>query len=63
MKKQTFFIKANGRLIGKFVSKQELLKNALSYEKTLQGQRYKKEYCKYDETDGSHFGYDFTLFD
>ena len=60
---QRFLIKANGVLVDTASSKQELREKATAFEKTLQGKRYKKEYCKYDETDGFYFGYDFTLFD
>lgn len=62
MKKKTFLIKANGRLVGKALSKEELRTKALTYEQTIKG-RFKKEFCKFDEADGMHFGYDFTLFD
>lgn len=59
---KTFLIKANGRLIDKATTKQELRDKANAYEQTIKG-RYKKEYCVYDEADGFHYGYDFTLFD
>ena len=60
---KTFLIKVNGRLIDTATTKQELRDKANAYEKTIQGSRYKKEYCVYDEADGFHYGYDFTLFD
>ena len=59
----TFLIKANCRLIDTATTKQELRDKANAYERTIQGSRYKKEYCVYDESDGRHFGYHFTLFD
>jgi len=62
MNKTTFLIKANSRLIDTATTKQELRDKASAYEQTIQG-RYKKEYCVYDEADGFHYGYDFTLFD
>lgn len=60
---KTFLIKANSRLIGTATTKQELRDKANAYEQTIQGSRYKKEYCVYDEADGLHSGYHFTLFD
>lgn len=62
LNKNTFLIKSNGKLVDTANTKDELRKKASAYEQTIQG-RYKKEYCKYDEADGFHFGYDFTLFD
>lgn len=59
----TFLIKANGRLIDEATTKQDLLDKVNAYEQTIQGSRYKKEYCVYDEANGFHYGYDFTLFD
>ena len=59
----TFLIKANSRLIDKAFSKQELRAKVSAYEQTLQGRRYKKEYCFFEEADGTHYGYHFTLFD
>ena len=59
---KTFLIKSNGRLLDTATTKQELKNKVAEYERTIQG-RYKKEYCVYDEKDGFHFGYDFTLFD
>ena len=50
-------------LIDTATTKQGLRDKANAYERTIQGSRYKKEYCKYDESDGMHFGYHFTLFD
>ena len=58
-----FLIKANCRLIDTATTKQELRDKAYAYERTIQGSRYKKEYCVYDEFDGMHLGYHFTLFD
>ena len=58
-----FVIKANSRLIDTATTKQELLYKANAYERTIQGSSYKKEYCQYNESDGIHFGYHFTLFD
>lgn len=58
----TFLIKANGRLVDTATTKQELRDKTNAYEQTIKG-RYKKEYCVYDEADGLHNGYDFTLFD
>lgn len=60
---KTFLIKANSRLIDTATTKQGLRDKANAYERTIQGSRYKKEYCQYEETDGMHFGYHFTLFD
>lgn len=60
---KTFVIKANGRLIDTATTKQELRDKANAYEQTIQGSRYKKEYCFFEETDGTHCGYYFTLFD
>lgn len=56
-------IKANGRLIDTADSKQELRTKASAYEQSIQGLRYKKEYCFFEESDGTHCGYYFTLFD
>lgn len=50
-------------MIDTATTKQELRDKANTYERTIQGSRYKKEYCQYDESDGMHFGYHFTLFD
>lgn len=58
----TFLIKANGRLVDTAATKHDLRTKALAYEQTIKG-RYKKEYCVYDEADGLHNGYDFTLYD
>ena len=60
--KKNFLIKADGKLIDTARTKQELREKANAYEQTIQG-RYKKEFCMYDEADGMHQGYDFTLFD
>ena len=60
---EKFLIKANSRLIDTATTKQELLYKANAYERTIQGSSYKKEYCQYNESDGIHFGYHFTLFD
>ena len=60
---EKFLIKANSRLIDTATTKQELLYKANAYERTIQGGSYKKEYCQYNESDGIHFGYHFTLFD
>ena len=60
---EKFLIKANSRLIDTATTKQELLYKANAYERTIQGRSYKKEYCQYNESDGIHFGYHFTLFD
>lgn len=60
---KTFLIKANSRLIDTATTKQELRDKANAYERTIQGSSYKKEYCQYNESDGIHFGYHFTLFD
>ena len=59
---KTLLIKANGRLIATAETREDLRKKEKDYEITIQG-RYKKEFCKYLESDGFHFGYDFTLFD
>lgn len=32
------------------------------YEKTLKGKCYKREFCVYDEEDGKHKGFFFTIF-
>lgn len=60
---KTFLIKANGRLIDKATTIQKLRDKANAYEQTIQGSRYKKEFCLFDEADGLHFSYHFTLFD
>ena len=60
---EIFLIKAKSRLIDTATTKQELRDKANSYERTIQGRSYKKEYCQYNESDGIHFGYHFTLFD
>ena len=60
---KTFLIKANTRLIYTATTKQELRDKANAYERTIQGSRYKREYCVYNESDGMHFGYHFNLFD
>lgn len=59
---ETFLIKANGKVVGTATTKNELQTKTSAYEQTIKG-RYKKEYCVYDEADGLHNGYDFTLYD
>lgn len=57
-----YLIKANTELIDTATSMQELKDKTNAYERTIQGSPYKKEYCIYNESDGRHFGYHFTLF-
>ena len=57
-----YLIKANTKLIGMATTMKELKDKADYFERKLQGTPYKREYCVYNETDGRHFGYHFTLF-
>lgn len=57
-----YLIKANTNLIDMATTMEELKDKADSFERKLQGTHYKREYCVYNEIDGRHFGYHFTLF-
>lgn len=57
-----YLIKANTEVIGTAFSMQELKDKAEAFEKTIHGNPYKREFCIYNETDGRHFGFHFTLF-
>ena len=61
--KKVFLIKKNSQLVGTARTIQECRLIASQFETTLKGKRYKKEFCNYDEIDGIHKGYHFTLFD
>ena len=57
-----YLIKANTELIDMATTMMELKDKADCFESKLQGTPYKREYCVYNEIDGRHFGYHFTLF-
>lgn len=49
-------------LIGSFDTLAEAKTAADDYEKTLAGKDYKREFCIYNEADGYHKGFYFTIF-
>jgi len=59
-----YFMK-NGRgveLIGRFNALDEARAAANNYEKKLYDKNYKREFCVYNESDGIHKGFYFTIF-
>ena len=49
-------------LIGGFDTLDDASAAADDYEKTLTGKDYKRDFCVYNETDGNHKGFCFTIF-
>lgn len=67
--KATFLVKVcdsmkkdSVELIGGFGTMDGARVAANDYEKTLNGKEYKREFCVYDEPNGIHKGFCFTIF-
>ena len=61
--KACYYMKKQGtELIGSFSTLDEARIAADGYEKRLNNKNYKREFCVYDEPDGIHKGFCFTIF-
>lgn len=62
VKAQNYFDAENVKVVGSYSTKEKAKTAADNYEKTIPTKRYKKEFCVYQESDGIHKGWFFTIF-